>query len=155
MQDVAQKLGTVLQVGENLVWNDGGPAATPAGKPKVDRPATTSGVNVPPPSTPAGREPIATPIIPPYDPYEDDKGPSRMGDTPLPPPRGLTTMKTEFEFKAQNSDLDGLPNPPDGPPVYDSLPNPPGGPPSYDDAMSSGPTKEDEEEEDFVHPPPS
>lgn len=143
MQEAAQKLGTILQVGENLVWNEGSQkAVSPPGNQDSDRPTTTSSVSVPPPSTPVGREPIATPIIPPYDPYDDDKGSSRMGDTPLPPPRGLTTMKTEFEFRSQNSDLDSLPAPPEGPP-------------SYDDAMSSGHGKEEEAEEDFVHPPPT
>lgn len=150
MQEAAQKLGTILQVGENLVWNEGGQkAVSPPGNQDSDRPTTTSSVSVPPPSTPVGREPIATPIIPPYDPYDDDKGPSRMGDTPLPPPRGLTTMKTEFEFRSQNSDLNGLPAPPDERPSYGD------GPPSYDDAMSTGHGKEEEAEEDFVHPPPT
>ncbi|XP_061198095.1 Bardet-Biedl syndrome 4 protein-like [Saccostrea echinata] len=143
MQDAAQKLGTVLQVGESLVWNEGaGKGTTPSEKAEPDRPATTSGVSLPPTvKSPMDREQIATPIIPPYYPYEDEKGPSRMGETPLPPTRGLTTMKTEFEFKSQHSDLENLPNPPDGPP-------------SYDDAMSGG-IKEEENEEDFVHPPPS
>lgn len=145
MQDAAQKLGTVLQVGENLVWNDGAQktATGPSDKPDQERPATTSGVSLPPPVAPMGREQITTPIIPPYDPYEDEKGPSRMGETPLPPARGLTTMKTEFEFKTQQSDLENLPSPPDKPP-------------SYDDAMSSVQgAKDEDEDEDFVHPLPS
>jgi hypothetical protein len=142
MQDAAQKLGTILQVGENMMWNDDAQKAAtgPPDKANQERPATTSGVSLPPTVAPGGREQITTPIIPPYDPYEDEKGPSRMGETPLPPARGLTTMKTEFEFKSQQSDLDNLPNPPDKPP-------------SYDDAMNT--TREEEEEEDFVHPPPS
>ncbi|KAK3085477.1 hypothetical protein FSP39_004016 [Pinctada imbricata] len=115
MHDTASRLGAALQVGENLLWQDQGaqkakkelPEPTPPVPPPfippprgadqneneifehpppappsydIPRPTTTSQVNIP-----TDRDQMATPIIPPYDPYEEDHSTSRMSyDVPTP-----------------------------------------------------------------------
>ncbi|KAJ8302705.1 hypothetical protein KUTeg_019101 [Tegillarca granosa] len=187
MQDVATKLGTALQVGENLIWNNQPPTAAPPPTPQTEPQSDLNDNRLPgPPSKeeedkdfvhpPPGSfgiqqlpkpknntvepddslapECAPTPIIPPYDPYEES-GPSRMDmESPLSPPppplqQGLNSLpplggKGRSSGLAPLAPLGGKGKLPD----LNNLPSPPTDmPPSYDDVVKS-----DEEAEKVAEP---
>ncbi|XP_076112838.1 BBSome complex member BBS4-like [Mytilus galloprovincialis] len=160
-QEAATKLATALQVGDSLVWK-----TQPKPEPQPESPSDSNANKLPPSyvkEPPVSQKdtgpaevppsPAPTPIIPPYDPYEDDRqsraSHRQEAETPTPHPApnrvmgGLPPLAAmggmggkalpALSRTIRQSDIDKLP-----PPPSTELP------PSYDEAI-------DEHE----HPPPS
>ncbi|XP_033754504.1 Bardet-Biedl syndrome 4 protein-like [Pecten maximus] len=172
IQDVASKLAAALQVGDSMLWKQQSQPSAPVSdqnantvqsktsssldETQVKKPfgsTLDSGPLPPPPSDPegdiTGGRGAPTPIIPPYNPYEDDRTGSRLESEPtfhpppktdsLPPITGGAGLKSGalpplgFPIAASRTeppDLDNLPNPPS-----DDLP-------SYAEVMKDAKTPE-------------
>lgn len=143
-QEAATKLATALQVGDSLVWKN-----PPKPEQQPEAPSDSNANKLPPsyvkePPVPRKEtgpadvppSPAPTPIIPPYDPYEDERA-SRAASraevetpSPHPPPNrvmgGLPPVAAmgrkdlpALSRTIRQSDIDKLPPPPSSlPPPY-------------------------------------
>ncbi|XP_060081334.1 Bardet-Biedl syndrome 4 protein-like [Ylistrum balloti] len=166
IQDVASKLAAALQVGDSMLWKQSSQPSAPQSdqnantmpsKPsdnvdetQVKKPIGSipdSGPLPPPPNDPVGDitggRGAPTPIIPPYNPYEEDRGASRLESEPTfhPPPKtdSLPPITGGAGLKAGALPPLGIPiaSGRTEPPDLDKLPTPPkDGLPSYTEAMN-------------------